>query len=478
MFFDIVVARDRTTRLIGYDQRLPWRLPSDLKWFQRLTTGHVVLMGRRTWESLPKKPLPGRTNIVISSSMFETGDAAVARSLTVALSMVSPSSRCFVIGGEQLYREAIESPWCRTIYETVVDVDAEHSLSIPVGASAAYFPELPKDHYACVSESEPITDPETQLTYRRVEHRRKRPVLWWIDPSCYESDWLLNVCLSRIPHIPIVPPESHTVVPNAIIIANQLSHVRPLLDAYESSQTPYDLIHLSDEYLDDDTSCYYSPALQTVFRNYISPLHLRHPKVVHFGIGYRNQLDLPSPSAPPTPASPRPLVWSFAGYLKKSDRTLICNLFKVFQPYAIHETTGFNAGILSPTDYAAQLLQSTFVLCPVGNCSLDTFRLYEACEAGAIPVTLYTNVNQPYVRFLQHYWSILFQTKDLPFIIAHSWEENVQRLKFYLTHPDALRDLQIRCRRFWLHYKESLAHQFTQRLWYTNQTTTPSIAQA
>ena len=296
---------------------------------------------------------------------------------------------------------------------------------------------------------------ENGLRFQRFAHRRKRPVLWWIDKTCYERDWL-ETCLSHVPHYELQP--ASTLVPGAIIIANQLASHRSALERYETTQTPFYLIHLSDEYLDDDTSAYTFPHCQTVFRNYLSPLHLRNPKIIHFGIGYRDHFDVGVGVA-------RRYAWSFAGYLKKSDRTLICNLFQVFTPHFIHETGGFNVGILNASDYAAIAHQSKFILCPVGNCSLDTFRFYEACEAGAVPVALFGNINQPYVRFLQNYWATLFGADDLPFLLSHSWEENVQKMGFYLNHPEAYIALQQRCHTFWTLYKRRLQDTFYQRLW-------------
>lgn len=476
VFFDVVVARADTTRLIGQNNQIPWRLKADLRWFQQLTLAsapassassqspspNILIMGRRTWESLPKRPLPGRTHYVVSSTLSpsEAPGAHIVSSFTHALEhirsqMLTPSPRCFVIGGERLYGEAIASLWCRRIYETVVQYE-----SPSVSPDAAYFPEIPDLLY----DSEPLgsVEEENNLRFQRFVHTRKRPVLWWIDKSCYERDWLEH-CLASVPHYEVQPAK--TLVPNAIIIANQLVSHRSALEQYESTQTPFHLIHLSDEYLDDDYTCYAFQQCKTVFRNYLSPVFLRNPKIYPFGIGYRDQFATQCQPLNHLKQTPRTYVWTFAGYLKKSDRTQICQLFHLFTPNRIHETGGFNIGLLSTPEYAKLLCASKFVLCPIGNCSLDTFRLYEACEAGAIPVTLYSNVNQPFIRFLQNYWAILFETHDLPFIVSHSWEENVQKVAFYLEHPDAYTALQQRCSVFWNRYKTNLQYLFHRTLW-------------
>jgi dihydrofolate reductase len=93
--------------VIGRDGKLPWHLPEDLKHFKRLTLGHPVIMGRRTWESLPGA-LPGRDNIVVTSRAgYEAPGAAVANSLEAALALCAGESVAFVIGGSRLFAESL-----------------------------------------------------------------------------------------------------------------------------------------------------------------------------------------------------------------------------------------------------------------------------------------------------------------------------------------------------------------------------------
>jgi dihydrofolate reductase len=86
---------------------MPWHLPEDLKHFKKLTLGHPVIMGRRTWESLGK-PLPGRDNIVVTrTGGYEAPGAAVASSLEAALALCAGEPAAFVIGGGELYAAAL-----------------------------------------------------------------------------------------------------------------------------------------------------------------------------------------------------------------------------------------------------------------------------------------------------------------------------------------------------------------------------------
>jgi dihydrofolate reductase len=102
-----LVAAVASNGIIGANGQLPWRLPEDLKHFKRLTMGHPIVMGRKTWESL-KGPLPGRDNIVVSSRPgYEAPGAAVASSLEAALALCFGEPVVFVIGGARLFAESL-----------------------------------------------------------------------------------------------------------------------------------------------------------------------------------------------------------------------------------------------------------------------------------------------------------------------------------------------------------------------------------
>jgi dihydrofolate reductase len=94
--------------IIGANGQLPWHLPEDLQHFKRLTMGHPVIMGRRTWQSLKARPLPGRENIVVTRTPgYDAPGAAVASSLESALALCAGESVAFVIGGSRLFEESL-----------------------------------------------------------------------------------------------------------------------------------------------------------------------------------------------------------------------------------------------------------------------------------------------------------------------------------------------------------------------------------
>lgn len=97
--------------VIGDKGKIPWHCPEDMKFFKKLTMGQVVLMGRKTWESLPKKPLPGRLNIVVSKQDFEPQEnVRFVKTVKAGLEeakIAHPTGKVFVIGGSQIYTHVL-----------------------------------------------------------------------------------------------------------------------------------------------------------------------------------------------------------------------------------------------------------------------------------------------------------------------------------------------------------------------------------
>jgi len=121
-----------TNRAIGRDNALPWKLPGDLAHFKRSTLGHPIIMGRKTWDSLGR-PLPGRSNIVISRNPdFSAAGAILAPTLEAAVAACGDIDEAFVIGGAQIYAQAL--PLARRVLATEVHADVEGD---------AFFPLLP-----------------------------------------------------------------------------------------------------------------------------------------------------------------------------------------------------------------------------------------------------------------------------------------------------------------------------------------------
>jgi dihydrofolate reductase len=128
-----VIAAVARNGVIGIDNKLPWHLPEDLQHFKALTMGHAVIMGRKTWESLPPKfrPLPGRRNIVVTrDTAYAATGATVVHSLEEAAAAAG-EAMAFVIGGAELYRQALA---LATRLE-LTEIDADY-------AGDAHFPDF------------------------------------------------------------------------------------------------------------------------------------------------------------------------------------------------------------------------------------------------------------------------------------------------------------------------------------------------
>lgn len=128
----LIVATDDQNG-IGKNNTLPWHFTSDLKHFAKLTTGHTVIMGRATWESLPTayKPLPNRQNIVLTTQVdYPTPGAEIARDLDHALTLAT-SEKVFIIGGAQVFAHALATTKIAGIYQTEIAANFDCDTFFP-----------------------------------------------------------------------------------------------------------------------------------------------------------------------------------------------------------------------------------------------------------------------------------------------------------------------------------------------------------
>ena len=149
--------------VIGQEGELPWHLSSDLRRFKRLTMGHPILMGRKTYESIGRL-LPGRITVVLSrQAAYPAEGAIVAGSLDEALSRVSGDNEVFIIGGAELYRSTLQR--VSRIYLTVVHAQVEGDT---------YFPEVDWTHWLPLEDVRFTADDNNDHDYSfRVYDRRK-----------------------------------------------------------------------------------------------------------------------------------------------------------------------------------------------------------------------------------------------------------------------------------------------------------------
>ena len=150
---------------IGKDNDLLWHLPEDMKRFKRLTTGNTVIMGRRTWESLPRKPLQGRRNIVITDIQgeeFEGAESAV--SINDAASKCKKDEEAFIIGGGSVYRQFM--PLADRLYITHVHKKAPADV---------FFPEIDPKIWKVIEKEEFKANEPDGIPYTYIIYSRRKP---------------------------------------------------------------------------------------------------------------------------------------------------------------------------------------------------------------------------------------------------------------------------------------------------------------
>lgn len=172
MSFSMMVACT-TDGGVGFRNSIPWYNPADMKHFQRVTTRtkdpekqNAIIMGRKTWESLPRKPLQNRRNVILSRSSLDIRGCEVYGSLDTALSVLLHESNVesiFVIGGGEVYREAILHPQCRRVFVTLMDAPIPCDTHFPV--------ETLHSHYTLDTTSELMEHDGLEFVFQ--EYTRK-----------------------------------------------------------------------------------------------------------------------------------------------------------------------------------------------------------------------------------------------------------------------------------------------------------------
>lgn len=152
MLISLVVAV-ADNHVIGKNNQLPWHLPADLKHFKQLTTGHTVFMGRKTYDSIGK-PLPNRRNIVISRSVNQIEGCAIATSLEDALKLSSEEKEVFIIGGSEIFREAL--PIANRIELTQIHQEFDGDT---------FFPEIDLNTWKEASREDFLPDEKNPFSY-------------------------------------------------------------------------------------------------------------------------------------------------------------------------------------------------------------------------------------------------------------------------------------------------------------------------
>jgi dihydrofolate reductase len=160
-----IIAAIGMERELGKENTLLWNLPSDMRYFRKMTNGHTVIMGRKTYESIGKA-LPGRNNIVITKdTTYTTGDTDVVHSIDEAIELakkISVHDDIYIIGGAQIYTQAI--PYVERLYITQVDA------TFPMADT--FFPAIDPHLFAEVSREKHTKDDQHAYDYDFVVYKK------------------------------------------------------------------------------------------------------------------------------------------------------------------------------------------------------------------------------------------------------------------------------------------------------------------
>ena len=159
-----LIAAIAKNNAIGFENKLIYWLPNDLKRFKELTTGHTIIMGSNTFRSLPKGALPNRRNIVLSRKESEFPGCETFSSLEEALANCNGTELVYVIGGEMLYRAAL--PLADILCLTEIDDMPENT--------DAFFPEFTKNEWEVIELEEHTADEKHAYNYRFVTYLRRK----------------------------------------------------------------------------------------------------------------------------------------------------------------------------------------------------------------------------------------------------------------------------------------------------------------
>ncbi|GIP38363.1 dihydrofolate reductase [Paenibacillus sp. J31TS4] len=158
----LVVAMARN-RVIGADNKMPWRLPADLKHFRKVTLGHTILMGRKTFESIGK-PLDRRTNVILTSQRgYAPEGCVIVHSVEEALENI-PEDGLYVIGGGEVFRQVL--PYADEMWVTLIDEDFEGD---------ALFPKFALEDWILQEEREGVVDDNNKHAHTFRHYVRSRP---------------------------------------------------------------------------------------------------------------------------------------------------------------------------------------------------------------------------------------------------------------------------------------------------------------
>ena len=159
-----IIVAVASNNAIGMNNELLWHIPDDMKRFKKLTLGHCLIMGKNTWYSLPRRPLPGRTNIVLTDDPCEClDDCVTAYSSEDALAKCEKGKEVFIIGGGSVYRQFLDRAERMYITHVHKDFDAD-----------TFFPDIDPEIWEVTDREDDNRADEVEFSWSYITYQRKK----------------------------------------------------------------------------------------------------------------------------------------------------------------------------------------------------------------------------------------------------------------------------------------------------------------
>jgi hypothetical protein len=241
---------------------------------------------------------------------------------------------------------------------------------------------------------------------------------------------------------------------NPILIVNKknMKYINNFLDK------PFMIIHLGDEYLNENIEIYENKNCIHIFRNCLRPELQNNNKITQFPLGYKQDMFQDKLSIHSMNNNNRKYIWSFCGRLNTNNRSVIINNIKSIQPNYIHTISKWNDKKSIDSYNYKKILENTLIIpCPMGNKSIDTFRLYEALECGCIPIT--NKYNKLLCDKKLDYHELLFGKNPIP-LVDNMELELCDKINEILSSDfeKKRKDINI----WYLNYKKQLIHKINE----------------
>jgi hypothetical protein len=276
-------------------------------------------------------------------------------------------------------------------------------------------------------------------------------IVWQMDPlKSWEPDWIEYV-FSKTPHTTVIDTDQKQFIDNSYIVYNSHVNIVPYIEKMVAANKRFGLIHLSDEW-DRDSTDHYKHA-HVVLRNYYRSID--NTNVMFFPLGW--MVTFPH-TLPIKSTWDREFTWSFSGVVTKSTRLAMAeametvpNGCRYFKPE--WENWGSHHGhALTPTQMADMYNNSLFVPCPRGNQNVDSFRVTEALQMGALPIVEKSD-----------YWANLYG-QDHPLIEIENWQDAPAVIKHLMSNMRNLDIQRALTYAWWIRYCNNLKNKITTSL--------------